>query len=41
MGIDADHVSQQNEQLRTTGMLVIPESPSVYGEVFWAASPSL
>ena len=27
MGIDADHVSQQNEQLRTTGMLVIPESP--------------
>lgn len=27
MGIDADHVSQQSEQLRTTGMLVIPESP--------------
>ena len=27
MGIDADHVSQQNEQLRGTGMLVIPESP--------------
>ena len=27
MGIDADHISQQSEQLRTTGMLVIPESP--------------
>ena len=27
MGIDADRVSQQSEKLRTTGMLVIPESP--------------
>ena len=27
MGIDADRVSRQAEQLRSTGMLIIPESP--------------
>ena len=28
MGIDADRVSRQTEQLRSTGVLVVPESPS-------------
>lgn len=40
MGIDTGRVCQQNEQLRSVGVLVVPESPAVSGECFWDAPPA-